>query len=173
MIHVLPRHASRCFLLLLPLTVAAHEGHHHDGEDAAPAVQASASTPAPARLEIVAQRDGADILVYVDDYASNAPLSGLQLAVHQPGGVVQAAAAGEGLYRLPADLVDTGARTLRLEIDGAGQHLAQAVDLPPPTPVAQAPRAHLHWWWALALLPLFFAAWLLRRHAPLRRPGMA
>src|ERR1700757_2453015 len=109
MIHALRRRALP-LLLILPLAAAAHEGHHHD-EDPAPAPVAK-----PAQVEVVAQRDGGDVLIYVDDYASNAPLSGLQVVIHQSAGVVQAATAGEGLYRVPADLVDAAARELQIEI---------------------------------------------------------
>jgi cobalt-zinc-cadmium efflux system membrane fusion protein len=178
MTRVLPRRATSSLLLCLPLTVLAHAGHHH-GDEAPAAPATPPATASTAQVEVVAQRDHADVVIYVDDYATNAPLSGLRLGVHSGAGVVQAAPDGEGSYRIPADLAGAGPGSVQVEIEGAGIHLVQTVDLPEPAPAVAAPPAQrLPVWTVAALLapPLALAIWLLRRRsraAPAPSPGAA
>ena len=147
----------------------AHEGHHHDDAEA----PAAAATPQPAstppRLEVVARREGGDIVLYVDDYASNAPLDGLQLSVRSGGLTVQAAG-GEGRYRIPADLLPApGEQTLELSVHGSGVEAQLQVPLSAAVvpEAAPAPAGASSLWsrlsGAVLIVGLLFAAWLLRR----------
>jgi len=95
-------------LLLLPLalTAQAHEGHEHEEAVPAAAVTAIPAADAPRltltapQFELVAVRDTAALLIYVDDYDSNAPLADLQLQVQSGSRSTQAEALEPGLYRV-------------------------------------------------------------------------
>ncbi|MDB5986200.1 MAG: hypothetical protein JWR16_1253 [Nevskia sp.] len=99
----------------------AHEGHDHgaDHDDDAPTAAAppAAGTTtttgpgAPPQVELVVTRERSDWLIYIDDYASNAPIDGLQVQLRNGNQLLQAAAAGDGIYRLPADLLDAHGET--------------------------------------------------------------
>lgn len=93
---------------------------------------------APPRVEIVAVREGSDLLLYVDDYASNAPVAGLQVDLQAGGRSLRAAATADGRYRLPADLVDEAATSsTRVTLSGKGIELSMPIEIPPAT--ASAP----------------------------------
>ncbi len=156
--------------------VLAHEGHHEDElETVAPAVapapRATLDTP---RIELVAQREGSDIVLYLDDYATNAPLDGLQVSVRSGSLTLQAAAGGEGAYRVAGDLIDARVdQSLDISVHGAGLDAQLQAVLSPAAEAVPAeltaPARHDVWWIAAAVLAacLLGAAWLLRR----RREG--
>lgn len=169
-IRALPRHATELLailLLVLQGAAMAHEGHHHDEPEPRPAAGAQAAPAAPLRIEAVAQREGGDIVLYLDDYASNAPLDGLQVAVRSGTVTVQAAGA-EGRYRVPADVLAAQAgQPLALSVHGAGVDAEIAVELPaaaPPAALAPQVSQRLPRLASAALILLvLLAAWLLRR----------
>ena len=153
--------------------VLAHEGHHEDEPEAvapavAPAPRATLDTP---RIELVAQREGSDIVLYLDDYATNAPLDGLQVSVRSGSLTLQAAAGGEGAYRIAGDLIDARVeQPLDISVHGAGLDARLQAVLPPAAeavPAEQATLARHDLWWiaaaVLVALSLFGIVWLLRR----------
>jgi len=88
----------------------AHEGHDHTSDHdedarpiAAPAPIGTVSTP---QVEMVVARERKDIVIYIDDYASNAPIDGLQVKIRSGSQLLQASASGDGIYRVPADLLE-------------------------------------------------------------------
>ncbi len=139
---------------------------------AAPAPRAVLDTP---QIELVAQREGGDIALYLDDYNSNAPLNGLQVSVRNGSLTLQAAASGEGAYRIAGDLIDARVeQPLEISVHGAGLDARLRAVLPPAaeaSPAASAEPARRDNWWiaaaVLAVLGLLGAVWLLRR----RREG--
>jgi MYXO-CTERM domain-containing protein len=172
MIHALPKHATDLLAALLIGccgSALAHEGHHHDDDtaDQAPAAAAAphAGVDTP-QLEVVAQREGAELVFYIDDYASNAPLDGLQVGVRS-GALTLQAAGGAGRYAVPAGVLGAPpAQPLELEVHGAGVDAQLAVPLPEAAP-EPAPAPHPQWPERLAsgalIVLLLLAAWLLRR----------
>jgi RND family efflux transporter MFP subunit len=80
----------------------AHEGHDHGSPSAAtqanalPRGEASSSA-----FEIVAIAQGAELVIYLDRFATNEPVADAVLEVETPGGPATAAASG-GAYRLNA-----------------------------------------------------------------------
>jgi hypothetical protein len=157
------RHVAAAVLLGFSGCAAAHEGHHHDTAPApaAPPLPAlAADTP---QIELVVKRQQDQVVFYVDDYASNAPLDGLQLEVHDGSRVLQAAPAGEGVYQVPADLLGAGAQALQIVVRGRGVEAAVPGELPAaPAAAASLPAASQHraWPWlataaaAVLLLPV-------------------
>lgn len=157
--------------------VLAHEGHH-DAEPeavtpaAAPAPRATLDTP---RIELVAQREGSDIVLYLDDYTTNAPLDGLQVSVRSGSLTLQAAASGEGAYRIAGDLIDARVeQPLNISVHGTGLDAQLQAVLPPAAEAAPGgpaePARHDVWWIVaavLAALGVLGVVWLLRR----RREG--
>jgi hypothetical protein len=169
------RLAAVLAVLCLSFAAAAHEGHHEE-QAALPA-----ATPPPAvnadtpQVELVLKRQQDELLLYLDDYATDAPLDGLSVLVHSGSRTLQAAAAGEGVYRLPMDLLDPGAgQALQVEIHGHGIAVSVPGELPPaPAPLAATAATHrVHlppWTWltaaAAAVLVLLLFRLRLRRRA--------
>src|SRR5262245_33024674 len=83
--------------------VLAHEGHDH-AEEAAPPPQGSAprAESTSADFELVAVAWGAELLFYLDRFATNDPVQGATLEVETPDGPAQAEAEAGGPYRLKA-----------------------------------------------------------------------
>lgn len=120
--------------LLCASLVCAHEGEVHREQgtiapaSAEPAALAGAAHEShgsrlalsSSRLELVAVHDGEQLVIYIDDYASNAPLDGLSVEVVAGSLKVPAVAAGEGRYLVPAKLFDPSApRPLSFLIRGS------------------------------------------------------
>lgn len=110
---------------MLALQAFAHEGHDHGD---APVAQQQALAPrlthTSARLEVVALLQGRDLLVYADDYASNAPASGLRVDVRSAGRLVQALEIEPGLYRANVQ-IDTQAREVPLDLSLSGEGVSE------------------------------------------------
>ena len=147
-------------LLMLALlgSAQAHEGHEH-GEPSS-AVTATALEPRVAlhseRVEVVAVRGAEALLVYADDYASNAPLEHLAVAIAAADRRVEAQALGEGVYRLPLDLLPAG-DSLQLQLHGPEWQESFALSLPPPAADAISAEHPNRWpWLAVALAMLLF-----------------
>jgi hypothetical protein len=172
----LPSCIAALLLCLVCGPSPAHEGHHDDDVvRPAAAASASASVLDAPPLEVVARREGPDLVFYVDDYASNAPLDDLQLSLHR-GAVTLQAAGGDGVYRVAADLVDgAGAQTLELEVHGEGVDTHLQLALPPEQAALTASASSPIWPYArgisIALLVLLVGSfgWVRRR----KRAGRA
>ncbi|WP_028081940.1 hypothetical protein [Solimonas soli] len=148
-----PRRAERaaCLALLLAAlgadgVAAAHEGHEHVAHEIAPAAAPATSLSwQSARLEAVAALDGQGLVVWIDDYASNRPLSGLAVAAQVGAATVQAQESEPGTYRVPADLLGgaPGDVVLALSVRGEGWDERFAGRLPRPPP--RAAQEHGPW----------------------------
>ncbi|SFG93752.1 efflux RND transporter periplasmic adaptor subunit [Methylobacterium gossipiicola] len=94
--------ALACFLTL-PALVFAHEGHDHGAEPPpAPVAAAPRAEAVSKRFELVAVVLGADLVFYLDDVATNAPVAGAGLAVSLEGQPRRKAVeTAPGTYRLP------------------------------------------------------------------------
>lgn len=133
---------------------AAHEGHEH-AQEAATAAQAEVAPQAPRlalstpRIELVAVRERSGLLIYIDDYESNAPLSGLQVELRSGARSLRAAQAGEGLYRIGAGLLDAG-ETLPLRILVRGDGWQEQLDgvVPRASEESVAVPQRRQWRWA-------------------------
>ena len=128
------RRAVTAALFCIAPLAAAHEA------DEQPAAAAPIPTAVPhleieqPPLEFVARREDHDLVLYIDDYASNAPLKGLSVEVRAGNAVLQAAESADGTYRIPADLVGDTAQNLAIGIHGAGIDVELAGTLPAAMP---------------------------------------
>lgn len=90
-------------LLSVPCLASAHEGHDHGAEPPpAPVAAAPRAEAVSKRFELVAVVAGADLVLYLDDVATNAPVAGAGIAVSlvdRPRR--KAVETTPGTYRLP------------------------------------------------------------------------
>jgi len=105
--------------------VFAHEGHDHgDGPVVQQQQLAPRLTHASARLEVVALLHGHDLLIYADDYASNAPVPGLRVDVRTSGRLIQALETEPGLCRASLQIEPQEAE-VQLEVSLSGEGIAE------------------------------------------------
>lgn len=120
----------------------AHEGHDHGTPAPAAANPASAAPRGEAAsetFELVAIAQGAQLIVYLDGFARNAPVTGATIEVETPDGPARAEAKDDGTYRLPAPWLAKGGHhdlVFTIRAGDAVDILPVAIDVPPPTPKA-------------------------------------
>jgi hypothetical protein len=147
----------------------AHEGHDHG--DAPKPVPLAAAAPrfeaASEEFELVGILQGRALTLYLDHYASNAPVEKAKLEVEAGTRKMQAKESGPGVYRL--ELIDArpGRHGLVFTIQAGDSVdlLTISLDIPAPkAPVAEA--AAFDWrrlgWAGLALPVLGFWVWRRR-----------
>lgn len=79
----------------------AHEGHDHPAQPAPAAVAAPRGEAASDAFELVAVVQGTDLVIYLDRFASNEPVTGAGVEVETPAGPARAEQTGDS-YRLHA-----------------------------------------------------------------------
>ncbi len=101
------RFSALAFAALITLAAVtpapAHEGQDHDSEPAA--APASVQPRGEARsdhVELVAVAERNTLMLYLDDYRTNAPIDGATLEIETPSGPQKAMGVGNGIYRLDA-----------------------------------------------------------------------
>lgn len=103
-----------CALAMLSVIFAsvarAHEGHDHETPPSASTSTTRDRGEAHSdRLEILATLDGDTLQVFIDRYATNAPLDGATVEIETAAGPAKAEALGNGVYRLTGvPLPDSG-----------------------------------------------------------------
>ena len=89
----------------------AHEGHSHGTEAPAPPAQAAPRAEAVSTdFELVAVAMGDRVRLYLDRFATNAPVTGADIDVETPDGAVEAKAIGDGVYEIAAPWLARGRR---------------------------------------------------------------
>jgi RND family efflux transporter MFP subunit len=124
-------------------TAQAHEGHDHGAPAAAsPASVAARGEAASENFELVATAQGAELIVYLDRFASNEPVANATIEVETPDGPARAEAKDDGTWRLPAPWLAKGGHldlVFTVTADRAVDILPVAIDVP--TDGANANRA--------------------------------
>jgi cobalt-zinc-cadmium efflux system membrane fusion protein len=120
---------------LIATLASAHEGHDHDApaEAAGPASVAARGEAASENFELVAVAQGAELLIYLDRFATNAPITGATIEVETPAGPAKAEERDDGSYRLAAPwLANAGHLDLLFTVsaDNAVDILPLAIDAP-------------------------------------------
>jgi membrane fusion protein, heavy metal efflux system len=92
---------------------AAHEGQDHGDESMAQVIAGSVPRLATASgpFELVAFLRNGELVIYLDRFETNVPITGAAITIETPVGPV-AASAGEGAYRLPAPWATAGSHDL-------------------------------------------------------------
>jgi membrane fusion protein, heavy metal efflux system len=101
--------------------VSAHEGHDH-GDAAKPALAAVAKPRVEAisgPFELVGLLQGGELVIYLDRFETNEPITGAALTVETPTGPVSATAR-DALYRLPAAWAKPGSHDLIFAVSLGG-----------------------------------------------------
>jgi hypothetical protein len=118
----------------------AHEGHDHGPQPvAAPATVAPRGEAHSDRFEVVAVAERDALVVYVDDYRTNAPVEQAEIEVETPSGPAQAKPLGNGVYRLHAPFLEKSGRfDLIVTVNAGGDPdiLPIAIDIPATDPEA-------------------------------------
>ena len=143
-----PRALARLLVLtLLCLTgptgpALAHEGHDHGAEAApVPAATAPRAEAVSERFELVARPEGGDLVLFLDAYLTNAPVTGATVAVRTPDGRRKAAETAPGTYRLAAPwLASDDHHEIVVGVSAEGRTDILTLDLHLPAP-AEVPAA--------------------------------
>jgi membrane fusion protein, heavy metal efflux system len=132
--------AVLCALTVLPGAALAHEGHDHGAEaPPVPVATAPRAEGASERFELVAVPQGGDLVLYLDAFATNAPVGGATVAVMTPEGRRKAAETAPGTYRLAAPwLTASDHHDLVVGVSAEGRTDILNLDLDLPVP-AEAP----------------------------------
>ncbi|MGU3360753.1 efflux RND transporter periplasmic adaptor subunit [Methylobacterium sp. M6A4_1b] len=119
----------------------AHEGHDHGAEaPPAPAATAPRAEAVSERFELVAVVQGTDLVLYLDAFATNAPVPEAGVAVMTPEGRRKAAETAPGTYRLAAPWLATGDdHDLVVGVSAEGRTDLLNLDLHLPAETAPAP----------------------------------
>ncbi len=122
---------------------AAHEGHSHGDEpkpvavSTVPALEASSS-----EFELVAVPNGPELVIHLDRFATNEPVSGAVIEVSADGATAAASEAPDGTYRAPAPWAarpGSHEATFTILTEDAADLLIGTLDIP--DPAAEAPVA--------------------------------
>ncbi|WP_264047761.1 efflux RND transporter periplasmic adaptor subunit [Methylobacterium flocculans] len=129
-------------LPLLSGAAFAHEGHDHGAEAApVPAATAPRAEAVSERFELVARPAGGDLVLYLDAFVTNAPVTGATVAMKTPEGRRKAAETAPGTYRLAAPwLAADDHHELVVGVSAEGRTDILTLDLHLPAPL-EAPDA--------------------------------
>lgn len=118
----------------------AHDGHDHGAAPTAPPSQAAPRAEAASSgFELVAVAGSETVRLYLDRFATNAPVNGASVSVETPDGPVEAVAAGDGIYDLAAPWLARSRRhDLLATVTAEGETDVLALDLHLPEPSAAA-----------------------------------
>jgi hypothetical protein len=138
---------------------AAHDGHDHGPQPAAPAKMAPRAEAASEAFELVVTVQGRELVFYLDRFDTNEPVNGATVEVETPDGPASAPDK-DGVYRLTGPWME---RTGRIDLivtvtaDGTVDVLPISLDIPQ-SPAANANTA---------------GGWLATWSERLRLPGLA
>lgn len=97
-----PRRALLTLFLCSPLVAFGHAGHDHD-EPASALPLAPRAEAYSEQIEALAVLESGELRIYLDEFATNAPINGAELEIEVGGEPRVAEALGDGVYRLPAN----------------------------------------------------------------------
>jgi hypothetical protein len=163
-------------LLLLPVLALAHGGEEH-GDGAKPAVVANVAPRAEAHtelFEVVATPGNGQLTIFLDRFASNAPVLDAKVEVESGNWKAIAQSAGDGSYRVNApQLANAGSYPLQLTVATSTESDLIETTLVVAAPAKPEAAAHplasgsLWGWIGGTLATLAFFSFLSKR----RRPG--
>lgn len=174
-------------LLALAHTAFAGDGHDHDHDHGEEKAAASPHSPATPRLvmestqfELVGTLEGNGLHLYLDDHASNAPVTDASMELEIAGQRIKAEAEADGSYHavLLQPLPDGEHPVWATILAGATSDLltgdldVHAADAMHPEPTATTPAVgwgFLPWLLGLAIIAVVLVVFTLRRDRQQRR----
>jgi hypothetical protein len=170
---------AAALLAAIPGFALAHEGHDHGPQaPAAPATVLQRGEAHSDTFELVAIAERDTLILYLDDYRSNAPVDGAKLEIETPDGPKAASALGDGIYKLEAPFLTKGGHVdliVTVTAGDANDILPVTLDIPELQTAANA-SGPSRWLETLKNSPAaaglagFFLGgafiWLLRRRGP-------
>jgi hypothetical protein len=163
-------------LLLFPVLTLAHGGEDH-GDGAKPASVANVAPRAEAQtelFELLATSGNGQLTVFIDRFASNAPVTDAKVEVESGNWKAVAPAAGNGSYRVNApQFAKPGRYPLQFTVQaGADSDLIETTlvvaEAAKPSAAARPLGSGSMWWWVGGALAALAAISLLLKR---RRPG--
>lgn len=165
----------RLFTLFTPALALAHGGEDH-GDGAKPASVANVAPRAEAQtelFELLATPGNGQLTIFIDRFASNAPVTGAKVEVESGDWKAIAPAADNGSYRVNApQFAKPGRYPLLFTVAaGADSDLIETTlvvaEATGPAAAAHLPGARSMWWWVGGvLLALAGISLLLKRRQP-------
>ncbi|MEZ5764875.1 MAG: efflux RND transporter periplasmic adaptor subunit [Xanthobacteraceae bacterium] len=141
----------------------AHEGHDHGPAPSSPSAATLERGEAHSeKIEVVATLDGDTLRIFIDRYATNAPVDGATVDVETSAGPAKAEALGGGMYRLTGvPLPEEGPVNLIVSValDGEVDLFPIEIVRTPPSEPSASKAASLSFW--RELTPPMFGALLL------------
>lgn len=141
--------ASFTLLLVLGVGALAHEGEDHANEAAPVAATPVASAGASGKRFEVAVEAGADrrtLVIFVDDWATNAPVPAADVAVRVRGETLFVPETEPGLYTLELEqALQPGEVPLSVEVASGEDRETIAATLPADAPAADDDHDHTDW----------------------------
>lgn len=134
--------AAAATLALAATAVRAHEGHDHGAppppvtSTIAPRAEASSND-----LEIVFIARGTELVVHIDSFRTNAPISNATLEIDSPAGLLRPEPKSEGVHVIAAPFLETPGRYELAVTVQAGELvdvLPATLVIPPPAPATVA-----------------------------------
>ena len=144
---------------LLPLFAAvafAASASAHEGEDhSLPAAPSSPASEVPARaststglFELVAVVSDGRLVLYLDRFATNEPVSGARIEIEGSAGRVLADEVEPGVYRVAADgLESEGVHPLTIDVEAGGEVDLLSLSIEGAAPARATPPAAQSWSW--------------------------
>lgn len=121
----------------------AHEGHDHGAEPPAPIEIGARAQAVSPDFELVAVPRGNELVLYLDRFSSNEPVTQAQIALETPEGQASAQAQADGTFRLPAPWLARGGQVdLIATVEAEGKLDVMTLDLHLPDPAPAAPPVH-------------------------------
>ncbi|MFN3745988.1 MAG: efflux RND transporter periplasmic adaptor subunit [Hyphomicrobiaceae bacterium] len=139
-------------LLAIALLVGANNGQAHEGHDHGAPLPPVSSTIAPraeassSDFEVVLIARGRELVIHLDTFRTNAPVSGATIEIDTPSGQLAPIANGDGVYTTDAPFLSTpGSYDLAITITAQGSVdiLAATLTIPESTPGSAPARTGL------------------------------
>lgn len=172
------RRSTGLTLILLTAPALAHEGHEHGPPPPTPTMQVLAPRTGAesADFELVAVLEDGRLLVYLDDFATNAPIEDATLELESGPFQTKARHLGQGVYEVPpGPLAEPGRHALLFTVQtpSAADLLPASLEVPETGEAASAGHTTVAWYEAtpvlqgavvfLALCVLLLLVWRDRR----------
>ena len=152
--------------MLLSPSLPAHEGHDH-GQDTAAEMSAWPRFEVHSdSVELVGVLRDESLDIYLDDFASNAPIAGAELEVEleREERILEVHKVETGLYRIYEPVLhEPGRHTLIIMLSAPGIEDLMLANLEVPDPGYDNGHGHLDWRWLAAATGLLIALLLLWR----------